>query len=209
MALLDSLKWRYATKKFDASKKVDETTLNTILEAGNLSASSYGLQPWKLVVVETKELREELLAHSWGQKQVVDASHLIVIAREANLTADHVNTFADNVKAARNLPEEAIADYRGMMLNTVNSLPDEVKDIWNSKQAYIVLGSLLAACADLKVDSTPMEGFVPEKYDEVLGFDKLGLKSTVILPIGYRAEDDGYQHLAKYRKPLDEVVVKL
>ncbi|AZQ61495.1 NAD(P)H-dependent oxidoreductase [Flammeovirga pectinis] len=209
MALLDSLKWRYATKKFDASKKLDEATLNSILEAGNLSASSYGLQPWKLVVVETKALREELFAHSWGQRQVLDASHLIVIAREATLTADHVNTFADNIKEARNLPEEAIADYRGMMLNTVNSLPDEVKDIWNSKQAYIVLGSLLAACADLKVDSTPMEGFVAEKYDEVLGFDKLGLKSTVILPIGYRAEDDGYQHLVKYRKPLSEVVVKL
>ncbi|NLR90448.1 NAD(P)H-dependent oxidoreductase [Flammeovirga agarivorans] len=209
MNLIESLNWRYATKKFDASKKINQATVNTILEAGNLSASSYGLQPWKLVLVETPELRQKLVEHAWGQQQVADASHLIVIARDADLTAEDVEAFVKNVATTRELPEEALADYKGMMLNTVNTLPAEAKDVWVSKQAYIVLGNLLAACAQLGVDSTPMEGFVPEKFDEVLGLDKHGLKSTVILPIGYRAEDDAYQHLAKVRKDINEVVVKL
>ncbi|MBD0405397.1 NAD(P)H-dependent oxidoreductase [Flammeovirga sp. EKP202] len=209
MNIIESLNWRYATKKFDATKKIDEATVQTILEAGNLSASSYGLQPWTIVVVKTPELREALVPHAWGQKQVADASHLIVIARTADLTVEDVEAFIQNVASTRGIPADALGDYKGMMVNTVNNLSPEDKDTWVAKQAYIVLGNLLTACAQLEVDSTPMEGFVPAEVDKVLGFEELGLKSTILLPIGYRAEDDDYQHLAKVRKPLDEAIVTL
>ncbi|WP_052432289.1 NAD(P)H-dependent oxidoreductase [Flammeovirga pacifica] len=207
MSIIESLNWRYATKKFDSTKKLDEATVNTILEAGNLTASSYGLQPWKIIVVKNEDVRKQLVEHSWGQNQVVDASHLIVIARHSALSVDDVQAYIDNIVKTREIPEEAIADFKGMMVNTVSSINDQDKDVWVAKQAYIVLGNLLNACAELKVDSTPMEGFLPEKYDEVLGLAEHGLKSTVVLPIGYRAEDDVYQNLKKVRKPLSESVM--
>lgn len=209
MDILESLNWRYATKKFDADKKVDEQIVNTILEAGNLSASSYGLQPWKIVVVKNPELRSQLLPHAWGQAQVVDASHLLIIARSEELTVEDVEEFVKDTASKRGIPEEVLSDYKGMMVNTVSNLSLEDKDNWVAKQSYIVLGNLLSACAQLKVDSTPMEGFVPAEVDKVLGLDKLGLKSTLLLPIGYRAEDDDYQHLAKVRKSLDEAIITL
>ncbi|ANQ47818.1 NAD(P)H-dependent oxidoreductase [Flammeovirga yaeyamensis] len=207
MSIIESLNWRYATKKFDPTKKLDEATVNTILEAGNLSASSYGLQPWKIIVVKNEEIRQQLVEHSWGQQQVVDASHLLVIARHSAIAESDVQAFIENISETRGIPQEALAEYKGMMTNTVNNLSDQDKDVWVGKQAYIVLGNLLAVCAELKVDSTPMEGFVPDKYDEILGLDKLGLKSTVLLPIGFRAEDDDYQQLKKVRKSLSDSVL--
>lgn len=209
MSIIENLNWRYATKKFDANKKIDDATLNTILEAGNLSASSYGLQPWKIIVVKNPELREALVPHAWGQTQVAEASHLLIIARNANLSVEDVEAFIQNVATVRGIPAEALGDYKGMMVNTVSNLSAEDKDNWVAKQAYIVLGNLLNVCASLKVDSTPMEGFVPAEVDKVLGLDKLGLKSTLFLPIGFRAEVDDYQHLKKVRHSLEDTVVTL
>ncbi|GAA4822728.1 NAD(P)H-dependent oxidoreductase [Algivirga pacifica] len=208
MDIIEKLNWRYATKKFD-TKKLPQETVEQIIEAGNLTASSYGLQPWKIVVVENPEVREQLVEYSWGQAQVKDASHLLVIARQADINADDVEAFIENIVATRGVPAEALSDYKNMMLSTISRLDESAKQVWMDKQAYIVLGNLLTVCAALNVDTCPMEGFVPAEYDRILGLVDKGLQSVLVLPIGYRAEDDTYQHLKKVRKPLEEAVVTI
>ncbi|CAD0002196.1 NAD(P)H-dependent oxidoreductase [Flavobacterium chungangense] len=207
--LLDNLNWRYATKKFDATKKISEADLNTLKEAVRLSASSYGLQPFKVVIVENPELREKLKAEAWGQTQITDASHLFIFANDTTLDANSVDQYIKNISETRGVPVEALDGLSGMIKGQIASLSNDAKNVWTSKQTYIALGTLLSAAAELKIDTTPMEGFSPAAFNEILGFDKLGLNAAVVATIGYRHDEDDAQHYKKVRKSQDELFITL
>ncbi|PAM96616.1 NAD(P)H-dependent oxidoreductase [Flavobacterium sp. IR1] len=207
--LLNNLNWRYATKQYDASKKISENDLQTLKEAVRLSASSYGLQPYKVVIVENPELKEQLKAVAYGQTQITDASHLFVFAADANLGTDSVDQYITNISETRGVPADALAGFGDMMKNVVTNLTAEAKNTWSAKQTYIALGNLLAAAAELKIDATPMEGFNAASFNEILGFDKLGLSATVIATVGYRHDADDTQHYKKVRKSQEELFITL
>jgi nitroreductase len=201
--------WRYATKKFDSTKKVSESDLNTLKEAIRLSASSYGLQPYKVLIIENPEIRALLQPVSWGQSQIVDASQVIVFATEMNFNDEHIDKYVTNLATTRGISEESIKGYADFMKMKVNALNDEQKSVWTAKQAYLALGNLLNAAAELKIDVTPMEGFESEKYNEILGLEKLGLQAVLVATIGYRHQDDATQHYAKVRKSNEELFINL
>jgi len=205
---LDVINWRYATKKFDTKRMPDET-FNILLESLRLSASSYGLQGWKFVVVENKELRKQLVPHAWGQEQVVDASHLIVLARPTRFTKDDVQRFVQHISEVRNIPLESLEGYKQMMDNVFDKLDQEQIGIWLSKQIYLALGTLLTTAAFEGIDACPMEGFEPEKFDEILGLTERGLNSVVVCPVGYRHADDAYANLPKVRYSQEDVTLVL
>ncbi|MDG3583738.1 NAD(P)H-dependent oxidoreductase [Galbibacter pacificus] len=204
-----NLNWRYATKKFDATKKVSEDDLNILKEAIQLSASSYGLQPYKVLIISDPEVREKLKPAAWNQTQITDASHLIVFANINDFGENHINEYIKNVSDTRGLQPENLQAYADMMKNSVNSLSEDAKNAWTAKQTYIALGNLLSAAADLKIDTCPMEGFEPDKFTEILGLKELNLTPTVIAPIGYRSEEDETQHYKKVRKPEEELFIAL
>lgn len=206
---LENQNWRYATKKFDASKKISAADLNTLKEAIRLSTSSYGLQPYKVFIIENPELRAKLVDAAYGQKQVADASHLLVFANELNFGAAGIDQLANNISATRGLPLEAIQGYVDYMKGNITGLPEEVRNIWTAKQTYLALGNLLNAAAELKIDVTPMEGFVPALVNEILGLDKLGLNTSLLAPIGYRHSKDDTQHYKKVRKSNEELFTTL
>lgn len=206
---LENQNWRYATKQFDASKKISDTDLNTLKEAVRLSASSYGLQPYKVVIVENPEIREQLKAAAWGQGQVTDASHLFIFANDLNLDAGSVDKYISNISEVRGVPTEALGGFSDMMKNVIANLSADAKHIWTAKQTYLALGNLLNAAAELKIDATPMEGFNAAKFNEILGFDKLGLNASVIATVGYRHDEDNSQHFKKVRKSHEELFITI
>lgn len=206
---IENANWRYATKKFDITKKVSEKDLEVLKEAIRLSASSFGLQPYRVLIIENPELRAKLQGASWGQAQIVEASHLIVFANITNFGDQEVDSYFDNLTNTREIEMEAVQGYKDFVKNFVNTLPVDAKNIWTSKQTYIALSNLLNAAAELKIDVTPMEGFEPQKYNEILGLDKLGLNASLVATIGYRHEDDGLQHLKKVRKSEKELFLTL
>lgn len=206
---LENQNWRYATKKFDASKKISTEDLNTLKEAIRLSSSSYGLQPYKVIIVENPELRAKVQPAAWGQSQIVEASHLIIFANETQLKEQDIDNYITNISRTRNIPAESLAGYADFMKSKILTLPDDKKNIWTSKQTYLALGNLLNAAAELKIDVTPMEGFVPEQVNEVLGLEKLGLNTSLIATLGYRHEEDATQHYAKVRKSEEELFITL
>lgn len=199
--------WRYATKKFDAAKKISTEDLNTLKEAIRLSSSSYGLQPYKVIIVENPELRAQLQPAAYGQSQVVDASHLIIFANETNVGNETIDKYINRISETRNIPAESLAGFGDYMKGGVNAMPEEVRNIWASKQTYLALGNLLNAAAELKIDITPMEGFVPAKVNEILGLNKLGLNASLMATIGYRHEEDTTQHYKKVRKSNEELFI--
>jgi len=206
---LENQSWRYATKKFDANKKISTEDLNTLKEAIRMSSSSYGLQPYKVIIVENPELRAQLLSAAYGQSQIVDASHLIVFANEINFGEAGIINFSKNMSETRGIPLESIQGYVDYMKSSITGLPEEARNVWTSKQTYLALGNLMNAAAELKIDVTPMEGFMPAKVNEILGLDKLGLNASLIAPIGYRHEEDATQHHKKVRKSNTELFITL
>jgi nitroreductase len=206
---LDNQNWRYATKKFDAAKKISASDLDFLKEAVRLSASSYGLQLYKVIIVENPELRAQLLPAAFGQTQVTDASHLFVIASQMNIGNTEIDAYLKNASEIRNLPIEALSGYGGFMKGTINAMSEDIKSNWTAKQTYLALGNLLNAAAELNIDSTPMEGFNPAKFNEILGLDKLNLDTVLVVPVGYRHEDDATQHLKKVRKSNEDLFITL
>ena len=206
---LENQNWRYATKKFDATKKITDADIAFLKEAIRLSTSSYGLQPYKVFIVENPELRAKLIAASYGQAQVADASHLLVFANELNFGEAGINQLAATICKTRELPLEAIQGYVDFMKDSITGLPEETRNIWTAKQTYLALGNLLNAAAELHIDVTPMEGFVPVQVNEILGLDKLGLNACLLAPIGYRHAEDDTQHYKKVRKSNDELFITL
>jgi nitroreductase len=183
--------------------------LNTLKEAIRLSSSSYGLQPYQIIIVENPELRARIQPASWGQSQVVDASHLIVFANETAVSEEKIEHYLDLICQKRNLPPGSMKGYGDYMKSVLLKLSPEEFKIWTSKQTYLALGNLLNAAAELKIDTTPMEGFVPEQLNEILGLDKLGLNASLLATIGYRHQEDSNQFNAKVRKSNEELFITL
>ena len=209
MNIIDNLKWRYAVKKFDTNRELSEAQINTLKEAFNLTATSYGLQPLKLVVIKNKEIQEELVEYSWNQQQIVQASHLLVICIQDNYTTTEVENYFNLVQKIRNTPDEIINPFKEFLTAEIAKKTQEELYASNKNQAYIALGNLLTVCATLEIDSCPMEGFVPEKYDEILNLKKHNLKSVLVLPVGFRAEDDYMKDLTKVRKNLSDSILEI
>ena len=208
-AFLEQQNWRYATKKFDATKKISSEDLSILKEAIRLSSSSYGLQPYQVFIIESKDLRAKIQPAAWGQAQIVDASHLFVFANQTDVTNEDIDKYLKNVSETRNIPETALAGYGGFMKNGIGAKSIAEKTDWTSKQTYLALANLMNAAAELKIDVTPMEGFVPSEVNEILGFNELGLNTSLIAPVGYRSEEDDTQHQKKVRKSNEELFITL
>ncbi|MDR3411019.1 MAG: NAD(P)H-dependent oxidoreductase [Formivibrio sp.] len=208
--LLQKLQWRYATKKMNPAKVVPQEKVEHILEAVRLTATSSGLQPYEVIVVTNPDLREQIKPHAWGQGQITDCSHLLVFAAWDNYTAERINTMFDLVNAERGVKNEGWENYRQMLLSNYPTRDAEVNYQHAARQAYIGLGSALIAAAYEEVDSTPMEGFDPAKVDEILGLRERGLRSVIILPLGYRETDgDWLVNLKKVRRPRNQFVTEM
>jgi nitroreductase len=207
MSLIEKLNWRYATKKFDGTKKLSAEQLDNLLSAVQLAPSSYGLQSYKIIVVEDAAIREQLKEAAHGQTQLTDASQVLVFATETSINEKLVTDYIDLIAATRNIDRSHLHAYEQMMLGTVDRLSDDQKVTWSVKQTYIALGFLLAAAAEMGIDACPMEGFQAGKFDEILGLKEKGLASTVIATIGFRSEHDDYMHFAKVRKPKESLFI--
>ena len=208
MELIKSLEWRYATKKMNG-EKIPQDKLNTILEATKLAPSSYGLTPYQVIVVEDQELKQQLQGACYGQTQLVDSSAVLVFATWDNITEGGVNAYMNEIATQRGISVDMLDEFRGMVNGALSYMNDEQKQTWAQKQTYIGLGFALVAAATEEVDSTPMEGFVPAQVDEVLGLKDLGLKSSVVLTLGYRdAENDYLSSLKKVRWNDDKFFVR-
>lgn len=207
--LLENLKWRYAVKKFDASKKIPEPTWRALEEALVLAPSSYGLQPWKFYVIKEAAVRAKLRPASWNQSQITDASHLVVLARKTTVTAADVEQYVQRIMQVRSAPAAAMEDYKKMMLGSVNNpsgLPGGNMDTYTRSQVYIALGFFLFAAAQMGIDACPMEGFDAVQYDQILGLPAKGYNATVVATAGYRAADDWLAPLPKVRYDAKDVI---
>lgn len=209
MTILESLEWRYATKSFDTNYTLSDTEINILKNAFNLTATSFGLQPIKLVIVKDRERREKLLPHAFNQKQVIEASHLLIICIQKNSTVQDVENYFDLVKKIRKTPDEILAPFKDYLLGHFSKTSQEDLSKSAKSQAYIALGNLLTVCATQQIDSCPMEGFIPQKFDEILELNKHNLSATLLLPVGKRAANDYMADLKKVRKPLDQMILEI
>lgn len=206
-SVLQQLQWRYAVKKFDLSKKIPDDVWNALEQSLVLTPSSFGLQPWKFFVVQNPEMRQTLLAHSWGQAQVVDASHLVVFAIKKDLNSADVDRYLDRMAEVQQTPVENLQKF-GSVVKGFMEKPPYPLDIneWSTRQVYIALGQFMTSAAVLGIDTCPMEGFVPDKYDEVLGLPAQGYKAVVVCPAGYRSDEDHSAQRPKVRFKTEDVV---
>lgn len=205
--LLEALNWRYATKFFDATRKIPADTWQTLEQSLVLTPTSYGLQPYQFLVVSNPAKRFELLPHSWGQKQVVDASHFVVFTARTEMKEADVDRFIKRTTDVRKLLDGAFNPYRDMMLgDVVNGPRGKIAHEWAARQVYIALGNLMTCSAVLGVDACPMEGLVPAEYDKVLNLAGSGYATVVACALGYRAATDKYANLAKVRYETKDVV---
>ena len=205
--VLAQLQWRYAVKKFDQSKKIPAEVWDVLEQSLILAPSSFGLQPWKFFVVDNPALRQELLANSWNQAQVVEASHLLVLAIKKEMGDAEVDRYIQDMSAKRNVPIDGLAGLTKMVKGFMAN-PDKgfTTDEWAIRQVYIAIGQFMTSAAMLGVDTCPMEGFNPAKYDEILGLTGQGYASVLVCPAGYRADDDKYAVMPKVRYDRSEVI---
>ena len=205
--LLEQLNWRYATKRFDNSRKISDDDINTLKHILKLSPSSFGLQPWKFLFVSNPEIRNKLKEQSWGQTQITEASHLIVLTTKQNVNSTDAEKLIKATAQTRNIPEASLDKYKSLMLGFFKSLPPGF-DVngWSSRQVYLALGFLLSSCALLGIDACPMEGITTTEYDKILGLDEKEYKTSVVCTVGYRSEEDAYASYKKVRYDMDEVI---
>ena len=208
--MLSKLNWRYATKKMDPTKPVDEEKVAQIVEAIRMAPTSSGVQPFELLVIRNKELRRQLQPHAWNQAQLTDGSHLLVFAAWDNYTAERIDAVVEQMGAERGGVNEMITGYYENLKSMYLPRDPQVNHDHAARQAYIALGFAMVAAAELEVDCTPMEGFDPAKFDEILGLAEKGLKSVLILPLGHRQEDgDWLLPMKKVRKPKEAMVTDI
>ncbi len=205
MNLVESLKWRYATKKFESSKKISKENLEYLKEAVSLIPSSYGLQPYKVLVIENPAIRGKLREAAWGQPQLTEASQIFLFCNYTAMEPEKIDEFLKMGAAINNYDAASTKEYGDMMKGQMASMTSEQIINWTSKQTYIALGSLLAAASELRIDSCPMEGFDKAKFDEILGLKAKGLTASVIGAVGYRSAEDIHQFQKKVRKPISEL----
>lgn len=203
--ILEDLNWRYATKKFDPDKRVSADNLHIIKESLRLTATSYGLQPLKFILVESPDLRERLKTASFGQTQITDASHMIIICSYINIDSTHIDAYMEDVASAQSISIEETAGFGEYVKQMIVPLSIEEKSSWSSRQAYIALGQVMHTCASLRIDATPMEGFDATAYDEILNLEKQNLHATLVCAIGYRHDNDEAQYRTKVRRSSDKM----
>jgi len=203
--LIEDLNWRYATKKFNPEKKISSLDFEVLKGVLSLVPTSNGLQPFRFLLIEDPVIRERLRVRSWNQSQITDASHLIVMCSFIDVTENHIDHFIHLNATQRDIPAEKLQGFSNHLKRTVASQQIEAKTGSNERQVYIALGHLLHAAAQMRIDSSPMEGFEPEGYDEILGLSEKNLKATVVCALGYRADDDAYQHVKKVRKAQEDL----
>ncbi|WP_434036707.1 NAD(P)H-dependent oxidoreductase [Formosa sp. 4Alg 33] len=209
MDIIKQLQWRYATKKFDNNRIIEDSKLQVLLDAFNLTATSYGLQPIKLVVIKNKALQRELVEASMNQEQIAQASHVLVFCIETTINNVFVENYFKRVQSIRNTPEAVLKPFKNFLISDFENKEQLQIENWATKQAYLALGNMLTVCAVQHIDSCPMEGFTPTKYDDILELTQKGLKSVLVLPIGYRAEDDIFSDMKKVRKPAADSIIHL
>jgi nitroreductase len=202
--IIEDLNWRYATKKYDTTKKIPQDQIDILMEALRLSPSSYGLLPFKILMIESAEIREKLKPHSWNQSQITDASHLLVFCSLKEMTDVYIDQHTELVEMTRSLEKGQLQGFANFVKVKVNEKSVFDQSEWNARQSYIALGILMQSCAALRIDATPMEGFEPEKYNEILGLNDKNLDATLVCALGYRSEEDTNQHLKKVRKPMSD-----
>lgn len=206
-SVLDALNWRYATKIFDPEKKIPAEIWDVLEQSLLLAPSSFGLQPWRFLVVQDRELRKKLCTVSWGQTQPLDCSHYVVFLGRKNLDAAYVDRFLAHTAQVRNVPIETLQGYRDIIIGSVTAAhADGRLDIWQSRQVYIALGEFMTTAALVGVDTCPMEGFEPAKYDEILGVDTTQWSTLCSCAAGYRSPSDKYAALAKIRFPKQDII---
>lgn len=209
MENIKALEWRYATKKFDGNKLLPPEKIEVLKNAFNLTATSYGLQPIKLVIIQNKELQEKLVQYSFNQKQVATASHVLVICIENKVDREFIERYFKRVHAIRATPEDILEPFQNFLIGDFEKKHIDEISVWATNQAYLALGTLMTVCATEAIDACPMEGFEPEKYNDLLGLDEMNLESVLVLPVGYRAKDDMFSEFRKVRRPLSDVIIEM
>ncbi len=205
--IINALNWRYAVRSFDKAKKVSEKDLDTILEAGRLAPSSFGLQPWKFAVVENMEKRALIQSAAWNQTQVTEASHLVVVLAKTDMDAAYIDEYVNSIVATRGVPKDALQGYHDMMTGSILPRSQEKKVDWMTHQAYIALGMMLETAALLQVDATPMEGFSSEEVTKILAVP--GYTAAVLLCLGYRSAEDKAAEYKKVRMEKDKAIIRI
>ncbi len=206
---IKDLKWRYAVKKFDSERMLSDSKVKKLKEAFNLTATSYGLQPIRMVVLQNKEVQKKLVQHTYNQQQVHQASHVLVICIEKNIDGPYIANYFDRVKEVRGTSDEILNPFKNGVIKVFSK--KSIKEIykWATNQAYLAMGNLLTVCAVEKIDSCPMEGFIPAGYDDVLQLDNENLTSVLVMPVGFRADDDILAELKKVRKDLNDSIIEI
>ncbi len=209
MDVINSLQWRYATKKFDTNQKLSKDKLEILKQAFNLTATSFGMQTIKMFIIEDEVIRKSLVPHAFNQQQVWEASHLLVLCINEDVVDSDVDDHFDNVSNIRQTPESILSPYRTDLKTMMQSMTKEQRQEWSIKQIYIVLGTLMTVCAVEGIDSCPMEGFVAERFDTILKLKDENLKSVLLLPVGYRHKNDMFADFKKVRKQLKDTILEL
>ncbi|MEI7728298.1 MAG: NAD(P)H-dependent oxidoreductase [Verrucomicrobiota bacterium] len=207
--LIGALEWRYATKAFDSARKIPGELWMDLERALVLSPSSFGLQPYKFLIITDSFVREKLVPHSWGQKQVVDCSHYVVFAARTQVPVEYVDQYVNRIAAVRKVDAGSLKGYRDMMVGSIQGPLSQKLDHWTARQAYIALGNLLTAAALVGVDACPMEGFAPDKYNEILGLNNSGYQAVVACALGYRSATDNYARAPKVRLPQEILIERI
>lgn len=207
--ILNDLNWRYAVKKFDSERLLSAEKIERLKKAFNLTATSYGLQPIRMVVLQNKELQKKLVTHSFGQFQVAQASHVLVICIENKIDSQYISDYFKLVKKVRGTSDEILDPFKKELMDDFSKKDRVQLQQWSKNQAYLAMGTLLTICAMEKIDACPMEGFNPLAYDELLGLHERRVSSVLVLPVGYRAEDDIFSNFKKVRKPVGESVIDI
>lgn len=199
MNILEKLNWRYATKHFDSTKKIDAESLNLLMESMRMAPTSYGMQQLRVIHVKNSSLRKTIENASYGQPQITEASDLFIIAVKSSVTAFDIDAYINLVAESRGVELSTLNHYKDRITGSILNLSPEKQSEWLFKQAYILLGFLLETAAILNIDACPMEGFSKEDVDKILNLEKFGLKSALIIPVGYRSSEDAYQLFSKTR----------
>jgi len=207
--LVDALKWRYATQVFDAEKEIPEKDLHTILEAGNVTATAYGLQPFEFIAIKDQALKDSLIPHAYGQEHIAKNSVLVVLAIRTDIDEAYITEYIERMARIRGVSAEMLDGFKQSMVGAMEAKGQEGRDTWSAKQAYIALGTMMAAASELGIDNHAAEGFDPDKFDEVLGLKEKNLHATLLLMLGYRTskpDDKEKMFQVKVRKEYDDIV---
>lgn len=207
MKLIEQLKWRYAVKDFDSSKKLSEEQINILQQALQLSVSSYGLQPYRFIIVKDPALREKLVPVSYGQSKVSNAALFIVFCIETKLDNSVIDRYLENFNKVNTLDEENLRRFKGVLQNAFNEKSQVQKEEWSARQLYISIGHLITVASAMDIDTCAMEGFYPHAYSEILGLEELGLKACAAVALGYRSPNDQHQFLKKVRRPIEDLFI--